>query len=263
MTSIDPNQLDPISHVLLDIEGTTCPVSFVSDTLFPYAAEHLESFLLNHNADDNVKALLQQVQDCWQQDPDPEARSLLTSNSHRPKVLAYLHWLIRKDRKLTALKDLQGLIWEQGYQSGVLQGPLFADVAPALRRWSQAGLLLAVYSSGSVRAQQLIYGNSNAGDLRHLFSHWFDTSIGSKLESSSYKKIAISLKVEAHHILFISDAIDELEAATGAGIQALHCERSLSSPDPRPTTAPMPAAWVGSIGSFDALSNLKTITSCS
>ena len=254
--SFDPDKLNPISHVLLDIEGTTCPVSFVSDTLFPYACEHLGSFLQKHGADGNVKALLQQVMESWQQDPDPEAQAMLASHFDQPNVLAYLQWLINKDRKLTALKDLQGLIWEQGYQSRVLQGPLFADVAPALLRWKQAGLQLAVYSSGSVRAQQLIYEYSNSGDIRHLFSHWFDTNIGPKLASTSYLNIANALRTEPHHILFISDAIDELKAATTAGLQVLHCERGQSRPDLGSVITPMPAASIGSIGSFEALSNL-------
>ena len=260
MTNFDSGRLDPISHVLLDIEGTTCPVSFVSDTLFPYATEHLESFLLKHSADENVKALLRQVQKCWQQDHDPEAKAMLASSADRANVLAYLLWLIRKDRKLTALKDLQGLIWEQGYQSGALQGPLYEAVAPALLRWKQAGLQLAVYSSGSVRAQQLFYGNSNAGDLRHLFSHWFDTNIGAKQVSSSYLKIATSLRAKSHHILFISDAINELEAATAAGLQTIHCIRCTSSPDSRPTDAPMPAASASIISSFETLTDLLTTT---
>lgn len=260
MTLFDPDRLAPVSHVLLDIEGTTCPVSFVSDTLFPYAAEHLESFLIRNGAEGNVKELLRQVQHSWQQDPDLEARALLTSQSGKPSVLAYLHLLIRKDRKLPALKELQGLIWEQGYRSGALRGPLFADVAPALRRWKQAGLELAVYSSGSIRAQQLIYGNSNAGDLRPLFNHWFDTNIGSKLVSSSYQKITAALRAPNHRILFISDAIGELEAASAAGLQALHCERSQSGADAGPSNCMPTVASIGdlsSIGSFEALTDLR------
>lgn len=222
-----------ISHVLLDIEGTTCPVRFVSDTLFPYAAARLEAFLESHQTDPVVQDLVAQVAGAWRDDPDPAARSLLQSappnaNPSR-QILPYLQWLIRKDRKLTALKDLQGLIWEEGYGSGALQGPLYPDVAPALRRWRAAGLGIAVYSSGSVKAQQLIYAHSNAGDLRPLFQHWFDTKIGSKIEPTSYQMIVAELGAEPQSVLFISDSIAELKAAITTGLSVLFCDRNESA----------------------------------
>jgi enolase-phosphatase E1 len=140
-------------------------------------------------------------------------------------VLPYLQWLIRRDRKLTPLKDLQGLVWEQGYRSGALTGPLFADVPGALRAWHGAGLLLAVYSSGSVAAQRLIYGHSNAGDLRPLFSDWFDTRIGPKQAPESYATIAGQLGVAPGQVLFVSDALTECQAAAAAGMQVVFSDR--------------------------------------
>jgi enolase-phosphatase E1 len=136
-------------------------------------------------------------------------------------VLKYLHWLINKDRKLAPLKELQGMIWEIGYQSGKLQGPLFEDVPSALRKWHAVGVQLAVYSSGSVGAQKLIYGYSSGGDLRAMFGHWFDTRVGSKRDQSSYIKIAGSLDVPSHQILFVSDSLAECEAAAASGMQVL------------------------------------------
>ena len=223
----------PIRHLLLDIEGTTCPVRFVSETLFPYAAARLESFLETRQEDPSVQKLLNRVAQAWRHDPHPEARALLTVASSQTtlacQVLPYLHWLIRQDRKLTPLKELQGMLWEEGYGSGDLQGPLYPDVAPALRRWRAAGLELSVYSSGSVKAQQLIYGHSNEGDLRSLFQHWFDTRIGSKLEATSYERIVAELNIEAAAVLFISDSIDELQAASACGLAVLLCDRQESS----------------------------------
>lgn len=212
-----------VSHVLLDIEGTTCPVSFVSDTLFPYAAEHLGSFLNEHHKELQVQELLAEVEKAWTEDPDPEAQSMRQQRGSRGSggVASYLLWLISKDRKLTPLKELQGMIWEIGYQAGKLQGPLFEDVPGALRQWRAAGLQFAVYSSGSVGAQQLIYGYSSGGDLRAIFGHWFDTRIGGKHEQSSYTKIAGALDVPSHQILFVSDTMAECEAAAASGMQVL------------------------------------------
>ncbi|MBM5814299.1 MAG: acireductone synthase [Cyanobacteria bacterium M_DeepCast_100m_m1_067] len=220
-----PNQLrrQGVTHVLLDIEGTTCPVSFVSSTLFPYAAEQLEVFLEGHHNDPAVKTLLGEVDAAWQQDADPEAQALRQQGAIN--VVPYLQWLIRRDRKLTPLKDLQGLVWEQGYRSGALTGPLFADVPGALRSWHGAGLVLAVYSSGSVAAQRLIYGHSNAGDLRSLFSHWFDTRIGPKQTPESYATIADQLGVAPEQVLFVSDALTECQAAAAAGMQVVFSDR--------------------------------------
>ncbi|MFN9623746.1 MAG: acireductone synthase [Cyanobacteriota bacterium] len=224
------NPTPGIQVVLLDIEGTTCPVSFVSDVLFPYAREQMLAYLQEHHSDSSIRSLLAEVHAAWQNDFSPGAMALAkglnpddreASKRDGPDLLPeeawiYLNWLIQEDRKLTALKDLQGLIWEQGYQQKKLIAPLFKDVAPALQRWHQAGIQLAVYSSGSVQAQKLLYGHTNAGDLSHLFSHWFDTRTGCKTQPESYAKIATVLKSQPEEILFISDAPAELVAARQA-----------------------------------------------
>ncbi len=213
-----------ISHILLDIEGTTCPVSFVTGTLFPYASEQMGAFLERNHHQDRVRKLVKEVEEAWIADPHPEAVALQAEVQDEcvPKrVLPYLHWLIAHDRKLTALKELQGMVWEQGYASGRLVGPLFSDVPAALRRCRNAGRVLAVYSSGSVKAQQLLYRHSNGGDLGGLFSHWFDTRSGQKQNSTSYTTIAAAMAVEPSQVLFISDSLTELEAAAGAGMEVL------------------------------------------
>jgi enolase-phosphatase E1 len=219
------------THLLLDIEGTTCPVSFVAEVLFPYARQALAPFLQQHGAEPAVAALVQEVETAWRQDPHPEAQALWASQGQRPpqtsaeRVVPYLQWLIDHDIKLTPLKDLQGRVWAEGYGTGTITAPLFADVAEALRRWHGAGLALAVYSSGSVPAQQLLYRHSDSGDLTGLFSHWFDTRVGAKQQVDSYRQIAEAMGVEASRVLFISDALGELEAAHGAGMAVLLSDR--------------------------------------
>ena len=212
-----------ISHVLPDIEGTTCPVSFVAGTLSPYATKHLESFVKTKRGEEEVAELLASAQETWKQDSNPEAQQLLAQAG--AEVVAYLQLLIQQDRKLAELKDLQGLLWAEGYASGDLKGPLFSDVAPALRRWHQQGAVLAVYSSGSVAAQQLLYGHSTDGDLRNLFSHWFDTRTGAKQDVASYRAISKAMGVDSSKVLFISDALLECEAAHTAKMQVLFSDR--------------------------------------
>ena len=216
-------KVEGISHVLLDIEGTTCPVSFVAETLFPYAAKHLDPFVKTHRGETVVGELLAAAEGRWKQDSNPEAQQLLADPG--ADVITYLQLLIKQDRKLTELKDLQGLVWTEGYASGDLKGPLFADVAPALRQWHQQGTVLAVYSSGSVAAQQLLYGHSTEGDLRSLFSHWFDTRTGAKQDVASYLAISEAMGVERSKILFISDSLLECEAAHAADMQVLFSDR--------------------------------------
>ena len=222
-TSLQPRVMHGISHVLLDIEGTTCPVSFVGQVLFPYAAERLETYLNAHGGEPEVLALVEEVREAWKNDTDAAGAGLAWSADG--SVAPYLRWLIQVDRKLTPLKDLQGRIWAAGYADGELKGPLFPDVAPALHRWWRDGLSLGVYSSGSVPAQQLLYGHSNAGDLRPLFSHWFDTRIGLKQQPESYEAITEQMGAEPRKVLFISDAIAELEAAEKAGMAVLFSDR--------------------------------------
>lgn len=228
-----------LQHVLLDIEGTTCPMNFVSEVLFPYANDHLLTYLTQHQSESSIRSLMGEIQIAWQHDTSPEAVALATAverersmagggerNDLTPaEACIYLQWLITQDRKLTPLKDLQGLIWEEGYRQGHLVAPLFADVPPALLNWQQRGLTLSVYSSGSIQAQKLLYSYSNAGDLSHLFSHWFDTRTGPKNEPKSYALIANQLQTNPSNILFISDAPAELIAARSAGVQAMFSRR--------------------------------------
>jgi enolase-phosphatase E1 len=134
-------------------------------------------------------------------------------------VAQYVEWAMDRDRKSTALKELQGLIWADGYSRGELKGEVFPDVAPALARWRARGLDVAIFSSGSVLAQQLLFGHSNAGDLTSLIRWHFDTTTGPKTSAESYRRIADTIGVSVGEALFISDAIPELDAASAAGMQ--------------------------------------------
>ncbi|MCP9885033.1 acireductone synthase [Synechococcus sp. ATX 2A4] len=220
-----------ISHIILDIEGTTCPFAFVKETLFPYAADQLEGFLAAEASNPQVEQLLRAVEHAWEHEDNHEALELLANArfaanaSTAQRLLPYLKWLIRCDKKLTPLKDLQGLIWERGYEAGHLCAPLFEDVPPALQRWERMGIQLGVYSSGSIKAQQLLYAHSIAGNLQPLFTSWFDTRIGTKQDASSYTAIAFQLKAKPKDILFISDVIAELHAASAAGMHPLLSDR--------------------------------------
>ena len=219
----------PIRHVVLDIEGTTCPVDFVSEVLFPYAQANLFPFLTSHQTEEPIRALLLEVEAALLQDPSPIAGAL-RSEAPSPAVqgsldlntlCSYLVWLIQNDRKITPLKDLQGRIWDEGYQQGDLIAPLFSDVPRALKRWHNKGIGLSVYSSGSVQAQKLLYGHTDSGDLSPVFSHWFDTRTGAKNDPESYRIIASTLNIQAEQVLFISDAINELVAAEQAGMAVI------------------------------------------
>ena len=218
-----------IHQVLLDIEGTTCPVQFVSEVLFPYAQAKLLPFLTSHRSEDPIRQLLQEVADALLADPSPEAvalRAAAPAADHQGSfglttLCSYLDWLIQTDRKITPLKDLQGRIWDEGYHQGDLIAPLFADVPKALKRWHTQGLGLSVYSSGSVQAQKLLYSHTESGDLSPLFSHWFDTRTGAKNDPESYRTIARLLNSQPANVVFISDAIGELTAAEQAGMAVL------------------------------------------
>lgn len=196
-----------IKAILTDIEGTTSAVSFVFDVLFPYAKQHLPAFVRQHAGEPDVAAQLQAVRN-----------DSAEADASVDRVIEILLQWIAEDRKATPLKALQGMVWQQGYQAGQLKGHVYPDAVEALKRWHQAGYALYVYSSGSIQAQKLIFGCSEAGDLSGLFSGYFDTTSGPKREEASYRSIASSIGHPAEAILFLSDIVEELDAAQQAGM---------------------------------------------
>jgi enolase-phosphatase E1 len=201
-----------IKAILTDIEGTTSSLSFVKDVLFPYARARLADYVLAHEADladifEDVRAL--------------EKNAALSTQ----EIIAVLLRWIDEDRKATPLKLLQGMIWESGYKNGDFQGHIYDDAFAALESWHRAGLRLYVYSSGSVPAQKLLFSHTARGDLTSLFSGYFDTTTGPKLEAASYKKIAAEIGLPASNILFLSDHLGETESAKAAGMRAVLIDR--------------------------------------
>ncbi|HEY3624886.1 MAG TPA: acireductone synthase [Terracidiphilus sp.] len=239
---------------LLDVEGTVAPLSLTSEVLFPYARTHFEAFLRQSIAELEQKGDAVEPRDIgegtllWdlamlrrenRDERDPEAPQILPDSVAElgstgdggslsmspgmgiPRILAYIYWLMDRDRKSTALKSLQGKIWKAGFESGELKGTLFDDVPDALRRWS-AEARVAIYSSGSVDAQKLFFRYSSAGDLTPLISAYFDTRTGPKMERASYAAIAAAMDVGPQEVLFFSDSVRELDAA-----RAARCETEL------------------------------------
>lgn len=203
-----------ITAILTDIEGTTTSISFVHDVLFPYASTAMHEFLRSTKDDSLVSKLLDEVR-ALAKEPD----------ASRPRLGDILCQWISEDRKVTPLKALQGLMWERGYKNGDLRAHVYADVPDQLAAWSQQGIALYVYSSGSVQAQQLLFRYSELGDLSGCFKGYFDTKIGLKQAVSSYQYIAQELAVPASQILFLSDVLEELQAAAEAGMNVIQLVR--------------------------------------
>ncbi len=196
-----------IRAVLTDIEGTTSSLSFVKDVLFPYARKHLTDYVSRHTHEPAVARLL------------ADARAIIGGNPSDEQVVAQMLCWIDEDRKITPLKALQGLIWEDGYRQGHFQGHVYEDAVRRLRAWHARGLQLYVYSSGSVLAQKLLFSHTAYGDLTPLFAGFFDTTIGGKREAASYRAIAAAVALPAESIVFLSDVREELDAARAAGMQ--------------------------------------------
>lgn len=217
-----------IRAIVTDIEGTTSSLSFVKDVLFPYARQHMDVFVRRHQQDPQVAKLIAGVR----QLADNTALAL-------DDVIAQLIQWIDEDKKVTPLKALQGLIWEQGYANGDFRGHVYADAVEQLRRWHAAGVQLYVYSSGSVYAQKLLFAHTEFGDLTPLFTDYFDTNIGAKQDTTSYQKIARAIGVEPSAILFLSDIKTELDAAREAGLQTTLLVRDAKGKQhsPHPTVA--------------------------
>src|SRR5882724_10731132 len=235
-----------IRAVLLDIEGTTTPISFVHEVLFSYARSQVRNFLTEHFGSAELLADLEQLREENAADVkhglQPPALDDVDVNvdvdvdgprdAEIDSLAEYVGWLIDRDRKSTGLKSLQGKIWKQGYSDGTLKAELFAEVAPALERWRHAGLKISIFSSGSSLAQKLLFAHTEAGDLTGFIDNYFDTTVGSKTDVASYRRIASALSLPAQDVLFISDVVAELDAASAAGMQTLLCVRPGNHPQP-------------------------------
>jgi enolase-phosphatase E1 len=199
--------------ILLDIEGTTTPISFVYDVLFPFARRHVPEYL--KHAD--LTGLKREY--------DEDVRKGANPPPWSAEPVAYIYWLMDQDRKSTALKNIQGKIWLQGYEKGELRGEVFPDVPGALERWRRNGIDVRIFSSGSILAQRLLFSSTAAGDLTTLLRGYFDTTTGPKNDPASYVTIANSFDVPPSEVLFISDVTRELDAAREAGMQTALCVR--------------------------------------
>jgi len=210
-----------IKAIVTDIEGTTSSISFVKDVLFPYARNHLPDFIRQHRDDATVQRLL----------ADVRHEAGCAEMNDEGVVTQLIRW-IDEDQKITPLKALQGLIWLDGYRQGAFTGHIYADAVEYLQKWHDQGYALYIYSSGSVQAQKLLFGHSDAGDLNPLFSGHFDTLIGGKKEADSYRRIAAQIGIQAGDILFLSDIQEELDAAAAAGLQTYWLVRDRDVIDP-------------------------------
>ena len=197
-----------VRAILTDIEGTTSSLAFVKDVLFPYARNSLPSFVKAHGAE--IKDIVADI-------------AAIVGKPHlttQETIDTLLQWM-DEDRKVTPLKTLQGIVWKSGYESGELKSHVYEDAVRALRQWHTAGLKIYVYSSGSITAQKLLFSHTPYGDLSPLFTGYFDTTTGPKLESRSYEKIAEPLRLPAGSIVFLSDHAGETQAAAAAGMQTV------------------------------------------
>jgi len=219
---------------LIDIEGTLGSIAFVRDVLFPFASAHMDAFVREHRDEAMVREILDQT-----------AAETGLPRQDLDALLEALHDWANRDVKITPLKQLQGLIWVEGYASSGLRGHLYPDAIDALRRFHDTGVAMYVYSSGSIAAQKLLFGNSVAGDLSALFSGFFDTTIGGKREAASYERILREIAVPPNDAIFFSDNEAELDAAEDAGVQTVQLAR--------PPDGTIPTTRHACVESFDEI----------
>jgi enolase-phosphatase E1 len=214
--------LNGVRCIVTDIEGTTTSISFVVDVLFPYFRLHALEWLDDDS--DSFKSILTETQHHLQ---SQEGISILDKQA---LIETLIQWSL-EDRKITPLKNFQGLVWEKAYLTGEIRGHVYSDVEPNLRKWNDSGISLAVFSSGSVQAQKLIFGFSEAGDLCPYFNAYYDTQVGAKRDPATYVRIAELQKLDPHLILFLSDVPEELIAADASGFKTIQLVRPGNTPN--------------------------------
>ncbi|NPA52820.1 MAG: acireductone synthase [Aquificae bacterium] len=202
-----------IKAILIDIEGTTSPISFVKEVLFPYSKQKLQTYLKENLDKKHVQTIIQSIK-------EEIGRDLSIA-----EIVNILKDWIDKDQKITPLKELQGLIWEEGFKTGTLKAPIYKDAYEKMKEWKQKGYKLYIYSSGSTKAQKLFFSHTEYGDILSLFDGHFDTKIGNKKDPNSYKKISKEIGLKPEEILFLSDNPQEIEASAKAGMKAIRIVR--------------------------------------
>lgn len=204
----------PLGAIVLDIEGTTTDIAFVKNTLFPYAEQRLEAFMAEVAPTAEGQAILAQVR---AEVGDAE----LSVDDCVAQLLAWA----KADQKVTHLKAVQGMIWEEGYRTKAYYSHVYDDAAAHIQEWHRRGVPLYIYSSGSIAAQKLLFAHTIVGDLTPCFQGYFDTTTGAKVDAASYEKIATTLGIIPEELLFLSDHPGELEAAKQAGWQVCAVQR--------------------------------------
>ena len=199
-----------IQAILTDIEGTTSSIDFVHQVLFPYSTKALPEYIQNHHQESEIASIIAEVR-----------QEIEQPNASLEQVIETLLTWIREDKKITPLKTIQGFIWEYGFKNHEFQGHLYEDAHHNLQQWFKQGIKLYVFSSGSVKAQKLLFGYSKYGDLTNLFQGYFDTKVGNKKQSDAYQKIAHNINLKPQNILFLSDVVTELDAAKAVGYNTI------------------------------------------
>lgn len=237
--------------LLLDIEGTTTSISFVKDKLFPYAEENVKDFLTNQWETEDVKEAVAALRKLALEDKEKSVDGVVTipgedasKEDQIEGLVKSVKWQMASDRKVGALKQLQGLIWKQGYDKGDIKGHVYEDVSPALDLWrSVEGQKVYIYSSGSVQAQKLLFGQSLAGDMLKSIDGHFDTAVGAKQEAASYTAITEKIGCKPEEVLFLTDIVKEAEAARTSGMQAALVSREGNAPLPDGAAASFPVLY--------------------
>lgn len=221
--------LNNVKAIVLDIEGTTTPLDFVHRTLFEYASQNVEFFLVKKLNDPFIKKQVEGLKALHSSNTIdgqiPETWDDSTDEKNVESASTFVRFLISIDSKDQFLKSLQGVIWEEAFRKGRIKGEVYEDVPVALKRWAEAGLKLCIYSSGSVLAQKLIFGTTQYGDLTRFITEFFDTAVGTKRDPDSYRNISESLHLQPKELLFLSDVIEEVDASRKAGLESILVKR--------------------------------------
>lgn len=216
--------------IICDIEGTTSSISFVKDTLFPYALKNVEEYLKTHWNEDATKTVVAALREQAEEDKKAEVEGALTipagdSEDIIPDIVKYVEWQTSRDAKTGSLKTLQGLVWAKGYKDGSIKGHVYEDVSKALEQWTESGRKVYIYSSGSVDAQKLLFEHSEQGDLVKYLAGHYDTKIGAKTEKDSYEALLKNIEATAEEALFLTDVVAEAKAAKEAGLNVVVLDR--------------------------------------
>ncbi|XP_013397492.2 enolase-phosphatase E1 [Lingula anatina] len=217
--------LENVKVLLLDVEGTTSPISFMKNEVNQYVTENIQEYLTKNWESEELQNVITSLREQAQQDKEAGTEGVVevkAADDPQEEVIASitenLKWQMSQEKATTAACQLQSQILREAFKMEKMKGKLFDDVVPALKEVATDSRQVYLFSTTSMDVQKLLFTYSAQGDNSKCLSGFFDSKVGAKTEMESYKNIINDIGVKPEETLYVTDMPAEAQAAGKAGI---------------------------------------------